>query len=102
MGRVLMTTLVFEAVVFALAIPGMVWASGVPASMAIPAGLAAMLLALVAAAAMRGRFGYPLGWVTQAVGIGLGFLSPWMFAMGVVFAVLWVIAFVLGRRLEAR
>ena len=50
---------------------------------------------------MRRPVGYPLGWLTQAAGIALGVLTPWMYGMGAVFALLWVATMVLGRRLDA-
>jgi len=64
-------------------------------------GVGSCLLALAAAATLRGRLGLPLGWLTQAVAVGLGFATPMMFLMGGVFALLWSVAFVLGRRLDA-
>ncbi len=102
MVRVLATTLAFEVVVFALAIPGMVLVSGVPVVAASVAGGLACLLALAAAATLRRGPGYPLGWLTQAAGVALGVLTPSMFVMGSIFAALWVTCFVLGRRLDAR
>ena len=101
MARVLMVLLVFEAVVFGLAIPGMIVVNQVPAVTAGVAGGGAELLALVAAGTLRRAFGYPLGWVTQVVGIALGFLTAWMFGLGGLFALLWVVTFALGRRLDA-
>jgi hypothetical protein len=35
------------------------------------------------------------------VAIGLGVLTPWMYWLGGMFALLWVVSFVLGRRIEA-
>ncbi|MFZ0529437.1 MAG: DUF4233 domain-containing protein, partial [Propionicimonas sp.] len=44
--------------------------------------------------------GYPLGWLTQVVAVALGFATPMMFAVGGMFALLWVVCFILGRRIE--
>ena len=44
---------------------------------------------------------YIVGWVAQVVIIGLGLLTPWMYAMGIIFALIWVTCMVLGKRLEA-
>jgi len=101
LGRVLAVILLFEAVTFGLAIPGMIGVAGVPAATASAAGGAACLLALASAALLRRPVGYPLGWLTQAAGIALGVLTPWMYGMGAVFALLWVATMVLGRRLDA-
>lgn len=102
LGRALMASLLCEGLVFALAIPGMIAVSGVAVQVAVAAGVGAAILALVAAGTLRFAVGYPLGWLTQIVALALGWLTPWMFAMGGVFALLWVITFVLGRRLDAR
>lgn len=103
MGRVLAVCLILQALTFALAIPGMIVVSGVPAATAGLAGGGAVVLALAASGLLRrGALGYVLGWLTQVAGIALGVLTPWMYGMGAVFALLWVISFVLGRRLDAR
>lgn len=100
MVRVLMVTLIFEAIVFALSIAGMVQISRLDTGLSVALGGAAALLALLAAGTMRRPIGFPLGWLTQAVGVCLGFATQWMFVMGGIFALLWVVSFVLGRRLD--
>ncbi len=102
MGRSLIASLICEGLVFALAIPGMIWVAGVSTPLAIAAGAGAAVLALLAAATLRTPAGYPLAWLTQAAALALGLLTPWMFAVGGVFVLLWVISFVLGQRLDAR
>jgi Protein of unknown function (DUF4233) len=102
MRVVLMTVLIFEMIVFGLAIPVMIFISNVPAAAA--AGLAggAAVLALVAAGLLRSRVGYVLGWLTQLAGLALGFLTTLMFIVGILLAAVWVLAFVLGKRLDSR
>lgn len=102
MTRVASMSLWFQLVVFGLAIPGMIQVSDRSVPVAFGAGLAAMALAAVSAVTLRRGIGFPLGWLTQAVGIGLGVLTPFMYLMGGIFALLWVILLVLGRRLAAR
>lgn len=102
MTRVLSMSLWFQLVVFGLAIPGMIQVSDRSVPVAFVAGGAAMLLAAVAAGTLRRGPGFYLGWLTQVVGIALGVLTPFMYLMGGVFALLWVIVFVLGRRLASR
>ena len=46
--------------------------------------------------------GYYLGWVAQPVGILLGLLTAPMFVVGEMFLGLWVLGFVLGKRLDNR
>jgi len=101
MTTVLAVLLVFEAIVFALAIPGMIVVSGVPAATAGWVGGASVVLALAAAALLRRGPGFVLGWLSQGAALGLGFATPTMFAMGGVFALLWVVTFMLGKRLDA-
>lgn len=100
MRVVLLSVLVFEVVLFGLSIPVMILISDVsPLTAGLCAGGAA-LLALVAAGLMRRPAGYPLGWLTQLVGVALGLLTSAMFVVGGLFLALWVITFVLGRRLD--
>ena len=101
MRAVLMAFLIFEVIVFGLAIPVMILVSEVAPGVAAGAGGGAALLALVGAGLMRRPAGYPVGWAAQLVGILLGLLTPAMFGVGGLFAVLWVVTFVLGKRLEA-
>lgn len=100
MATALMVILVFEAVVFGLAIPGMVVVSRQPLLVAVALCGAALLLALAAVSTLGKGPGYPLGWLTQLAGLALGLATPYMFVMGGIFAALWITAFALGRRLE--
>jgi hypothetical protein len=102
MRVVLLSVLFFEVIVFALAIPVMILVSHVDALPAALSGSGAALLALVGAALLRKPAGYPVGWVAQLAGLLLGFLTPAMFVVGGMFAALWIVSFVLGRRLDAR
>lgn len=102
MRVVLLSVLFFEVIVFALAIPVMILVSHVDALPAALSGSGAALLALVGAALLRKPVGYPVGWVAQLAGLLLGFLTPAMFVVGGMFAALWIVSFVLGRRLDAR
>lgn len=100
MRPVLLSVLIFEVIVFGLAIPVMIFVSSVPGLVAASAGGGAALLALVAAGMLRRPAGYYVAWVTQVVGIALGFGTYGMFIVGTMFAGLWVLTFVLGKRLE--
>lgn len=98
----LLSVLAFEVIVFWLALFGMVQIEGVNLPVALTWVSVATLLALAAAAGLRHGWGYLLGWVTQATAIALGVLTPWMYAMGMIFAMIWTMSFVLGKRLETR
>ena len=100
MRTVLLTLLLFEIIVFALAIPVMVYLSDISGASAGLLGGGAALLALVGAGLLRKPAGYLVGWVTQFAGVALGFVTTSMFAIGGLFLALWVISFVLGKRLD--
>jgi Protein of unknown function (DUF4233) len=101
MRRLCVTVLVFEAIVIGLAIPVAITIEHVAHR---PAGIAGGVLAGVAVllAAVVGRPGQ--GWalaagsVLQLAVIAAGVVVPAMFALGTIFAALWVIAIWLGRR----
>jgi hypothetical protein len=102
MRVVLLAILLFEVIAYGLAIPVMILVSEVPAAYAAGLGGGAALLALVAAMLMRRPVGFLLGWVTQPVGVVLGFLTTPMFFVGAMFLGLWVISFILGKRLDGQ
>lgn len=102
MNRAMISALVFEVIVFALGIPGMLLLDDVPVGVAVGSTAAAVLLAVVASGTLRRPIGYPLGWLAQAAGLALGFLTPMMFAASGIFVLVWVGCFVLGKRLEKR
>lgn len=100
MGKVMISILAFEAVTFGLAIAGMIQVDNVPVAVAVTAACIGIVLAVIAVALLRRPVGYLLGWITQVYVIGLGLLTPWMYWVGGMFALLWVVSFVLGRRIE--
>jgi hypothetical protein len=102
MRVVLMVVLIFEVIVFGLAIPVMIFVSNVPGVAAAGFGGAAAVLALVAAGLLRSGVGYVLGWLTQLAGLALGVLTSSMFIVGALLAAVWVLAFVLGKRLDSQ
>jgi hypothetical protein len=102
MRVVLQTVLIFEVIVFGLAIPVMILISDVPAAAAAGFGSGAALLALLAAGLLRSRVGYMLGWLAQFAGLALGFLTATMFVVGALFTAVWVMSFLMGKRLDSR
>lgn len=102
MNRVLMAVLSFEAICCGLAIPGMIQVSSVSVPLAFTLGGLALALCLAAAGTLRRPFGWVLAWAAQAACVALGFAVDMMFAVGGMFLLLFVITFVLGKRLEAR
>ena len=102
MRVVLMTVLIFEMIAFGLAIPVMIFVSEVPAAAAAGFGAGTAALAFGAAALLRTQVGFVLGWLAQLAGLALGLLTTTMFIVGAIFAAVWVLAFVLGKRLDSR
>ena len=73
--------------------------------LAEPAVIAALgggivLVALLAAGLLRRPVGYLLGWVVQVWVVLSGLLLPAMFVVGGVFAVLWVVGWRVGGRID--
>lgn len=101
MNKVLMAILLFEAICCGLAIPGMIQVADAPLGLAFGLGGTAMLLCLVAAGLLRRPIGWVLAWAAQLACVALGFAVDMMFAVGGMFLLLFVISFLLGRRLEA-
>jgi uncharacterized protein DUF4233 len=101
MNRVLMSILIFEAICCGLAIPGMIQVADTPVGLAFGLGGTALLLCLAAAGTLRRPVGWVLAWAAQLACVALGFAVTMMFAVGAMFLLLFVISFVLGRRLEA-
>jgi len=101
MGRVMMSILIFEAIIFGLAIAGMIQVSSLEVPLSFGLGLGAAALAIVASGLLRRPGGYWLGWLTQVVAIALGFATTMMFWVGGMFVLLWLVCFALGRRIEA-
>lgn len=100
MTKVLVSVVAFEVIVFGLAFPGMILVSDTPLSWALTGTLIAVGLALASAVTLRRPIGFHLGWLAQLAGILLGLLTPWMYAMGGIFALLWIGTFILGRKLD--
>nr|WP_203591245.1 DUF4233 domain-containing protein [Streptomyces sp. SID13031] len=90
----------FEFVVLALVTPVMISVADVKPSTALPLCLGLAVLALVAAGLLRIQVGYILGSVIQVAAVGLGFVVPVMFVLGLAFAAFWVMSIVLGRRID--
>jgi hypothetical protein len=90
----------FEALLLALVTPVMISVADVEPGTAVPLCLGLALLAIVAAGLLRNQVGYVIGSVIQVAAVGLGFVVPVMFVLGLAFAAFWVMAIVLGRRIE--
>lgn len=70
-------------------------------ALALSLGGALAIAILLTAGAMKHMTGWYLGSIWQLCLIGYGVVVPAMYFLGVLFAVLWVCAFVIGRKGEA-
>lgn len=100
MGRAMMVTLFLQLIAFALAIPVMTQLAGIPTTTAVITAGGAALLCLVAGGAFRTPVGYPLGWLAQLAGLALGFVVGVMFIVAAIFLAVYVLAFVLGKKID--
>src|SRR3954453_18427068 len=89
-----------EGVVLGLTTPVMISVAGVSTATAVSVGLGLAVASLLLAGMLRGEWAYALGWLLQVVAIGVGFVIPLMFVLGVIFAWLWGSAYFLGRKIE--
>ena len=101
MTPALLSVLIFEVIVVWLAVAGMVQISDVPFGTALIWTGVVSVVCIVATVGLRKGWGFPVGWLAQVAVLLLGILTPWMFAMGIIFAMIWVTSFVLGKRIEA-
>lgn len=92
--------LCLEAIVLGLTTPVMITVADVPTSTALVVGLGLAVVCLVLAGMLRSEWAYRAGYVVQVAAVALGFVITMMFALGAVFAALWVAADLLGRKIE--
>lgn len=94
--------LVLEAVVVLLATLLAVTTTDLTAALGwAGGGLLALLCFTAAGTLRRGSTGVVLGSVAQVLAVASGLVVPVMFFLGGIFAGLWIMAIVLGRRIEA-
>jgi hypothetical protein len=89
-----------EAITLGLTTPVMITIADVPAGTALTVGLGLAVVCLLLAGMLRAEWAYLVGYGVQVAAIGLGFVVPVMFGLGLVFAALWAAADLLGRKIE--
>lgn len=94
-------TLVFEALAVLLAIAPGVVLTDTPAVWIVLGALVLAFAAIAVAGSLRRPSAYRAGFAVQVLVLATGFVLPAMFVVGVLFAAIWVAAYVLGRRMEA-
>lgn len=101
MSRIAATILTMEALVIVFAVPVAINLSDVSTGAAWAAGGGVAVLCFIAAATVRrGRVGYHIGHIVQVLAIASGFVVPAMFALGGIFALLWVVLLRIGPEVE--
>lgn len=93
--------LTLEAVVLALSVPVMISVEDVDTGLAVGLGIGLAVLCVLTAGLLSRPWAYLLGHAVQAGVICLGFVVPAMFLVGAMFAALWALAYLVGRRIEA-
>ena len=93
--------LTLEAVVLALSVPVMISVEDVDTGLAVGLGIGLAVLCVVTAGLLSRSWAYVVGHALQMGAISLGFVVPAMFLVGAMFAALWALAFLVGRRIEA-
>lgn len=100
MTKVLVALLLFESITCGLAIAVMIQINNVHIALAAMTGGGVAVLALLACVLLRrGRLGWTIAWLTQGAAVALGLVTWAMFVMGAVFFFLWLVTYVLGRRI---
>lgn len=93
--------LTMQAIIVGLAIPVLISVEDVDKGLALTLGLGIAVLCILTAGMLRKPWAYGLGHLLQVATIALGLLSTPMYFVGGLFAVLWLSAFLLGRKIEA-
>lgn len=92
--------LTLEAIVLGLSTPIMITLGHVDKATALSFGLGLAVACLLVAGLLRREWGYWLGWALQVGAILLGLLTPTMWFLGALFALLWGCGYFLGLRIE--
>ena len=90
----------FESVMMFFAALVIFGLKALPAPLALGGGALLCVLLLAAAALLRFRWGYWLGWALQAVIVAACFLVPMLAIVAVVFIGLWVYVLVKGAQID--
>jgi hypothetical protein len=92
--------LCLEAITLGLTTPVMISVSDVGTGTALAVGLGLLVACALVAGMLRRPWAYTLGWAIQVAAIALGLVVGIMWVLGAIFALLWGMADLLGRRIE--
>ncbi len=88
-----------EAIVLGLSAPVLMANGDVSKPIALSVGLGLAVVCVLVCGLLRRPWAMWLGHAVQVVAVGLGFVVPMMFFVGGLFALLWIMAYVLGLRI---
>jgi len=94
--RLCSAILLLEAVVLGLSTPVLVHDDDLSNAQGLTIGLALCVLCFLVAGLLRMRWAYAIGWLIQVAAVALGYFTPVMIALGLIFGALWVAAYRLG------
>lgn len=95
------TILGLQCIVLGLSTPVLITVEDVDKTLALWTGLGLAGAALLIAGLLRFEWAYYAGFALQAATLGLGFIAPAMFVLGLIFGALWTAAYLLGKKIEA-
>lgn len=98
--RLCAAILSLEAIVLGLSTPVLISVESVDTAKALWIGLGLTVACLLIAGMLRFSWAFHLGWALQLAAIALGVLVTPMYALGVIFLVLWYTAFRLGGTID--
>ncbi len=99
--RLAAAVLAFESVVVLFAIAVAVQVAGVDSRTAAVAGVGLAAALVVTSGLLRHTWAYVLGTLLQVAVLATGFVVPVMWALGAIFALLWLFALHLGAKAVA-
>jgi hypothetical protein len=94
--RLCAAILSLEAIVLGLTTPVLISVESVDKTRSLWIGLGLTVASLLLAGLLRFEWAYYLGWALQVAAIALGVLVTPMYALGLIFLVLWFTAYRLG------
>lgn len=100
MNGTLAALLMLEGIAIGLSVPVMITVSGVAAAPALVAGLGLAAVAFAGSGMQTRRGGRLVGALVQVGAVALGFLTPAMVVLGVVFGICWVSGLLLEDRIR--
>lgn len=92
------SVLAFESIVVLLLIPVAITVGNVDPAIAIGIGALVIVVALATAGLLRHSWAYWVGTALQVALVACGFIVSVMFALGLLFAILWGAALAIGQR----